>query len=55
MIQLSLSQRIEARDWLKDCDYPNVDDLSDGYVYKLVNGFYDGGIRQFAADTQALA
>ena len=45
----------EAREWIKDCEWANIDDeeideLSDLEVLSGIENHYDGGLRQFVKD-----
>jgi hypothetical protein len=55
-LELSVEEIKLARDWIKDCDWADieddedVDDLTDEQVEKAVQRFYDGGISNFKHD-----
>lgn len=52
--ELTAPQLREARAWLTEIGVPDVKDMTDRYVVKIVHANYDGGIGQFANDTQGL-
>lgn len=57
MNTISPDQVRQMRDWVKDCqwaedfDDDEVDALSDSEIVQGVNRSYDGGVRQFLADS----
>lgn len=51
-LNLTAKEIFEARAWLKDCDWPDIDeegidDLSDGEVVRAVARHFEGGISGF--------
>lgn len=55
-LELTQQELKLARDWIKDCDWADieddqdVDELTDKQVEKAVRRFYDGGISNFKKD-----
>lgn len=56
-MELTEKQLSEARDWIKDCiwgdlDQDDVDDLSNEQIIKGIQDNYNGGLKQFVLDSK---